>query len=361
MRDHEAFATELRTLDEIRVSRRRRGSFGNVDTLAASIEAIGLLNPPLVSADGVLLCGARRLAAVRHLGWRSVEVRVHPAASTNLSAALAEQQENAQRLDLLPTEEARLYIELKPLYQADAAERQAITRFGGTAEPAGNDGSADSSAPVVHGSEESSPPHGANATSRQKAALAITGKLSFQRLEQIAKVIAVVEDPATAWHVRRVAESALTAIDNHSPVDPQYRTVMAALTLATLAPDEPETPGDAVAPTAEPARASEEEVAEMSREAERVAKARRAAEQAAAAKRRLAAQPARRSVRALYLSMQELDGITRYYDLDQVARDLTEREWAFVCRVADEWHAFVTAVAEARADLAAAAAYPEAV
>lgn len=361
MREHEAFPTELRALDEIRVSDRRRRSLGNVDGLAASIEAVGLLNPPLVSADGVLLCGARRLAAVRQLGWKSVEVRVHPDASTDLSAALAEQQENGQRLDLLPTEEARLYVELKPLYQADAAERQAVTRFGAAAGPAGSDGSAGPSAPVAHGSEESSAPRGANATSRQKAALAITGKQSFQRLEQIAKVVAVAEDPATAWHVRRVAESALTAIDNHSPVDPQYRTVMAALTLATLAPDETEAPGDGAGPTEERPRVSEEEVAEMSREAERVAKARRAAELAAAAKRRLAAHPVRRSVRALYVSMQNLEGITRHYDLDQVARDITEPEWEFVCRVADEWHAFVTAVTEARAALAAAAAYPEAV
>lgn len=352
MREHEAFPTEIRALDEIRVSGRRRRSLGNIDGLAASIEAIGLMNPPLVSADGVLLCGARRLAAVRQLGWRKVEVRVHPDVSSNLSAALAEQQENGQRLELLPTEEARLYIELKPLCQADAAERQAVTRFGGSTATRGGDGS-----------KESSAPRGVNLTSRQKAAIAITGKLSFQRLEQIAKVISVAEDPRTAWHVRRVAERALTAIDELAPVDPQYRTVMAALTLATLAPDEPDEPDEPSdeGPTSTHAQKSEEEVATMSREAERVAKARHAAEQAAAAKRRLAAQPVRRSVRAFYLSMQDLDGITRHYDLDQVARDLSEREWELVCRVAEEWHRFVTAVSEARAALAAASATAEAV
>lgn len=349
MREHEAFPTEIRAPDEIRVSGRRRRSLGNIDGLAASIEAVGLMNPPLVSADGVLLCGARRLAAVRQLGWRKVEVRVHPDVSSDLSAALAEQQENGQRLELLPTEEARLYIELKPLCQADAAERQAVTRFGGgTAAGAGD------------GSEESSARRAVNLTSRQKAAVAITGKLSFQRLEQIAKVISVAEDPMTAWHVRRVAERALTVIDELAPVDPQYRMVMAALTLATLAPDEAEESRDEGL-ASQHAQKSEEEIATMSREAERVAKARRAAEQAAAAKRRLAAQPVRRSVRAFYLSMQDLDGITRHYDLDQVARELSEREWELVCRVAEEWHKFVTAVSEARAALAAASATAEAV
>ncbi|MCL1870596.1 MAG: ParB N-terminal domain-containing protein [Promicromonosporaceae bacterium] len=358
MREQTAYPTEIRPLDEIRVADRRRRSLGNIDGLAASIEAVGLINPPLVSADGVLLCGARRLAAVRELGWRQIEVRVHPDASGTLSAALAEQQENGQRLDLLPTEEARLYVELKPLYQADAAERQAASRFGHpTATGPGEDDS-----PGPHGAQESSGPRGPNLTSRQKASLAITGKLSFQRLDQIAKIIAVTEDPATAWHVRKVAEGALTAIDERAPVDPHYRTVMAALTLANLSPDEPTAPDDVATPgPVRPHLVSDEDVAEMAREAERVAKARRAAEQAAAAKRRLAAQPVRRSVRALYLSMQDLDGITRHYDLDQVAHDLSDREWDLVCRVESEWHAFITAITEVRAALAADPTRAEAV
>ncbi len=281
------FPTEERAIDAIRVGERRRRSLGDIEALAASIDTIGLLHPPLVTADGVLLCGARRLEAVRSLGWTTVEVRIHPGASTDLSAALAEQHENGQRLDLLPTEEARLFVELRDLYRADARH------------PTDTDAHAGAGPGSVVG--EDSSPRWAVLRSRHKAALAITGKLSFQRLEQIATIIQLSEDPDAAWHVRRIAETALAAIDDGAPVDPHYRKVLAAQTLATL----PTTDRVPAPPTPDqPPRASEDEVAAMSTAAEELARARRAAEIQAAAKRRLAGKPVQRSVKALIACVQ---------------------------------------------------------
>jgi ParB family chromosome partitioning protein len=47
---------------------------GDVRSLVASIDKLGLLHPIVVDGNGRLISGARRLAAVRSLGWRDVPV-----------------------------------------------------------------------------------------------------------------------------------------------------------------------------------------------------------------------------------------------------------------------------------------------
>ena len=59
-----------RAVDSIRVGRRHRTGFGDLDALADSIERDGLLQPITVTPDGILVCGARRLAAIKQLGWQ---------------------------------------------------------------------------------------------------------------------------------------------------------------------------------------------------------------------------------------------------------------------------------------------------
>jgi ParB family chromosome partitioning protein len=63
-------------VDQIRVDKRHRKDMGDLDGLAASIAAIGLLNPIAVDENSCLLAGARRLAACKRLGLKEVEVRV---------------------------------------------------------------------------------------------------------------------------------------------------------------------------------------------------------------------------------------------------------------------------------------------
>ena len=89
-----------------------------INDLAASIEAVGLLQPIVVRSDGdryVLVAGERRLRAMKQLGRPEVAavIRSETDAATNLTEALVE---NLQREDLSPLEEAAAYQELLEEY-----------------------------------------------------------------------------------------------------------------------------------------------------------------------------------------------------------------------------------------------------
>ena len=78
-----------------------------LDELAESIRAQGVLQPLLITPDGVVVAGHRRLAAARQAGLTEVPVLVR-------DLDRAQQQEimlveNLQRQDLSPVEEARAY------------------------------------------------------------------------------------------------------------------------------------------------------------------------------------------------------------------------------------------------------------
>lgn len=61
---------------EIRTENRQRRDLGDLSELAESIRQNGLLQPILVTEDGTLLVGERRLRAVQLLGWEKIPVRV---------------------------------------------------------------------------------------------------------------------------------------------------------------------------------------------------------------------------------------------------------------------------------------------
>lgn len=84
MTDTTAGGVQLdRTVESILVGRRHRADLGDIDALAASIERHGLLQPLTITVDGALVCGARRLAAIKRLGWRTVNVWVRAACPTD--------------------------------------------------------------------------------------------------------------------------------------------------------------------------------------------------------------------------------------------------------------------------------------
>jgi ParB family chromosome partitioning protein len=68
--------TTTRAIADIRVGKRHRRDLGDIEGLAASIAAIGLIHPIPIDEDGRLLAGARRLAACKRLGLEEVEVRI---------------------------------------------------------------------------------------------------------------------------------------------------------------------------------------------------------------------------------------------------------------------------------------------
>lgn len=68
--------TALRPVDQIIVGKRFRRDHGDIDGLAASMAEVGLLQPIVVTPDGVLLCGERRLLAAKRLGWTEIPVTI---------------------------------------------------------------------------------------------------------------------------------------------------------------------------------------------------------------------------------------------------------------------------------------------
>jgi ParB family transcriptional regulator, chromosome partitioning protein len=67
-------SARLRPIAEIRIGKRIRKDMGDVQSLAESIEDLGLLHPVLVTPDGLLLSGERRLRAAKLLGWTEIPV-----------------------------------------------------------------------------------------------------------------------------------------------------------------------------------------------------------------------------------------------------------------------------------------------
>src|SRR5690242_2590888 len=84
-------------LASITVGHRHRRDHGDLDSLAASIDAVGLLQPVVVTPDGRLVAGQRRLEAVRRLGWSSIDVHVVAGLSDAVALLSAERDENVCR------------------------------------------------------------------------------------------------------------------------------------------------------------------------------------------------------------------------------------------------------------------------
>ncbi|EFG46742.1 ParB-like protein, partial [Brevibacterium mcbrellneri ATCC 49030] len=153
-----------RAVESIIVGHRHRHDLGDLDALADSIARKGLLQPPTITPDGVLVCGARRLAAIKQLGWRTVGVWVRSNVSTRLEHRLAEQDDNELHKDLDPRE----------------------------------------------------------------AAAMIPGGASFMTLEKIGYLEKVAADPDQPEQVRQDAAAALVQIEAGAPVHPAYTRIRAA-------------------------------------------------------------------------------------------------------------------------------------
>jgi ParB family chromosome partitioning protein len=69
---------ETLAIDKIIIGVRHRVDMGDLSELAASISAIGLLNPIVVTRAGVLVAGARRLAACKSLGMTEIRATILP-------------------------------------------------------------------------------------------------------------------------------------------------------------------------------------------------------------------------------------------------------------------------------------------
>jgi len=107
-------------IEQIQIGFRYRKDLGDLRPLVDSIAEVGLLHPVVVTADGRLIAGQRRLEACRLLGWTDVPVTVVDL----YQAARGEAHENFVRKDLLPSEIVALKRAIEPLERRAARERQ---------------------------------------------------------------------------------------------------------------------------------------------------------------------------------------------------------------------------------------------
>lgn len=89
---------ELSSIVVERGSRQRR-ELPNIDELAESIQAVGLINPIVVTRDLILVAGERRFTACKQLGWSSIPVQ-YAEELDPLLLHLIELEENVKREEL---------------------------------------------------------------------------------------------------------------------------------------------------------------------------------------------------------------------------------------------------------------------
>jgi ParB family chromosome partitioning protein len=91
---------EKRKIAAIRVENRFRKDIGNIDTLIDSIRENGLLHPVVITEEGLLVAGQRRIAACKALGWEDIPVTVLNIKDITRGQA----DENSVRKNLTPSE-----------------------------------------------------------------------------------------------------------------------------------------------------------------------------------------------------------------------------------------------------------------
>lgn len=309
----------IRVVDSIIVGNRHRKDLGDIAGLAASIERDGLLQPITVTPDGVLVCGARRLAAIKTLEWTTVRVWVRSGISDDLGHMLAEQDDNVLHKPLTPLESAELYREMKALLAEDAAERKAATHLSTENQPRWN-GCAKLAQPLET-------PTG---RARNQAAQMVTGSSSYTTLERIGFLQRLAEDETQPEEIRNAVRQTLDEIRDGAPVLPRYERVKQLVSAATA--DR----------TALLHRIADERLAEA--RADKKLKRKSPASTSPAP-------PTPMSPRAFIITWKELAELCDIADVAVIAEKLTTDEAEMFFTAIDRWHGFATQLRAAMEDL----------
>ena len=112
-------------ISEIKITDRIRKDFGNIQELADDIEKNGLINPPVVTPDLVLIAGERRIRACSLLGWERIEVKIMTVRDYEHQLRL-EISENENRKEFTFSERVEWARRLEQVEKLKAKERQAI-------------------------------------------------------------------------------------------------------------------------------------------------------------------------------------------------------------------------------------------
>lgn len=318
-----------RAVESIWSGRRHREDYGDIDALVTSIERDGLLQPITITPDGMLICGARRLAAIRRIGWKTINVWVRSGLSTRLGQLLAEQDDNLLHKPLTRTEEATLYAEVKAVMTEDAARRQETSRFTSNEEN-----------PRSHGAATvAAPPAG---DTRKQAALMVTGRNAYTSLERINELQTLADDDSQPDDVRARARTELDGIDEGGSITGAQQRIHAAQALAeldALANDSTQPVGirDTAASGArrlreleETARAADlERLAQLALERAKTATKKRPAQRPGAARLRPVEDEPRAllPVRSFVYLWDDLDGWVERYDPAVIGAALSRDQW----------------------------------
>jgi ParB family chromosome partitioning protein len=307
-----------RAIDSIVVGARHRKDPGDLAKLMDSIDRLGLLQPVTITPDGVLVCGWRRLEAVRRLGWHSMKVWVRSGISGKLESLLAQQDENQLHKPLNELEKAALYRELKAIRAEEAEHRMHATQFGASFDAGGA-----GHAPGAHPGE--------TGAARFQAAMAITGKASYNTHERVCALMDWASRKATPAEIRAMANDALRRIEGGEPVKPLYLKVKEAF-------DETQGPRPEL----------ETDLARQAREARERAERAEREKGRKNLKRNQGPGSHFRSVRSFNLTWTELDGWTELYDVDALAAQLSRSDWERFDRVVTAMIAFRDQLVAAR-------------
>jgi ParB family chromosome partitioning protein len=312
-----------RSIDSIRIGSRHRTDLGDIDVLAASIEQHGLLQPITVTPDGTLVCGARRLAALRQLGVRKLNVWVRSGISERLTQLLAEQDDNTLHKPLSPTEAATLYREVKVLLAEDARRRQEASRFGSAQGNSRSAGAAESAAPLSS----------RDGYAREQAALLVTGRRSYTTLEGIGELQRIAADQTVDEKVRTRANAELDLIHNGGSVlSAQHRmnTQVAVFELERMAADPGQPASIREASSAGATRIHAAAPMTPDADLERLAQDALARVKTATKSKKTratATADAKLPVRSFVFLWHDLGGWWLRYDIAEIAAQLTNEQW----------------------------------
>ena len=192
------------------VGDRSRREMRNIASLAESIRERGCLHPPVVRREGrdryILVAGARRLAAMKSLGYDKVTVTVTYNIADELAALYAEGEENTEREPFTPSEAVAHAERIEGVIAATARERQ------------------------VAALKQN---RGAESTQREPGGktrdlVAKATGMSHPKLAEAREVIAAAEDPDLPEPVRAAAAEAVAEMDVTGNVHGAVRKVREA-------------------------------------------------------------------------------------------------------------------------------------
>ena len=107
-------------IDSITIGNRFRKDLGDLSRLMESIKEVGILHAIVVTSDGKLVSGQRRLEACKRLGYIEIPVRI-----VNIENLIqAEHDENEIRMNFSPAEALEISEMLKPIEAEKARERK---------------------------------------------------------------------------------------------------------------------------------------------------------------------------------------------------------------------------------------------